>query len=289
MPEKGPRPPHPSQAQGGTRDGATALAGQVALVTGASTGIGRHLAEGLAARGMAVAGMARTEHRLTEAMAEIAEATGARTLAVAADVTDRLAVDRAVARVAAELGRVDLLVNNAGVIDAAEVPVWEADPDQWWDVVTSHVRGAQLLIRAVVPGMLGRGHGRVVNLASGMSTRANRDYSAYSVAKTGLMRLTEALCVSLQGSGLSAFDVAPGVVDTPMTRSMEMWRGFEHWTPPERVVELVAAIAGGELDAWSGRFLRAGTDELDTLRRLTPDAAARQLRLQPYGDDDPVA
>src|SRR3954454_1377139 len=290
VPEKGrlegPRP----EAQGGTRDGAAAdcstLQGQVVLVTGASTGIGRHLVDGLAARGAAVAGLARTERRLGAAMAEVTQATGARTLAVAADVTDRAAVDRAAARVADELGRVDLLVNNAGVIDVAEVPVWEADPDQWWSVVTSHIRGAQLLVRAVVPGMLARGHGRLVNLPSGMSTRANRDYSAYSVAKTALMRLTEALTLSLQGSGLHAFDVAPGVVDTPMTRSMDMWRGFEDWTAPERGVEIVAAIAGGELDAWSGRFLRAGTDDVDTLRRLTPEAAARQLCLQLYGQDD---
>lgn len=265
------------------------LTGQVALVTGASTGIGRALVDGLAARGVAVAGLARNEERLTAAMAEVAGATGVRTLAVAADVTDRAAVDAAVARVADELGRVDLLVNNAGVIDAAEVPVWEADPDQWWDVVGSHIRGSQLLVRAVVPGMLARGHGRVVNLASGMSTKANRDYSAYSVAKTGLMRLTEALDLSLQGSGVHAFDVAPGVVDTSMTRSMEMWRDFTDWTPPERVVELIAAIAAGELDAWAGRFIRAGKDDLDTLRSLTPSDDVRQLRLKPYGDDDPVA
>jgi NAD(P)-dependent dehydrogenase (short-subunit alcohol dehydrogenase family) len=265
------------------------LRGQVALVTGASTGIGRHLVEGLAARGVAVAGVARNEQRLTTAMAEVAEATGARTLAVAADVTDRESVDAAVARVAGELGRVDLLVNNAGLIDAAEVPVWEADPDQWWDVVASHVRGAQLLVRAVAPGMLARGHGRVVNLASGMSTRANRDYSAYSVAKTGLMRLTEALELSLQGSGVHAFDVSPGVVDTEMTRSMDMWRNFTGWTPPERVVEVVAAIAAGELDAWSGRFIRAGKDDLAALRGTSPADAARQLRLLPYGDDDPLA
>jgi len=265
------------------------LSGQVALVTGASTGIGRHLVEGLAARGIAVAGLARNEQRLTTAMAEVAEASGVHTLAVAADVTDRAAVDAAVARVADELGRIDLLVNNAGVVDAAEVPVWEADPDEWWDVVASHVRGAHLLVHAVVPGMLARGHGRIVNLASGMSTRANRDYSAYSVAKTGLMRLTEALDLALQGSGVKAFDVAPGVVDTPMTRSMEMWRGFTDWTPPERVVELVAAIAAGELDAWSGRFLRAGGDDVETAKQLTPEGTARQLRLMPYGDDDPIA
>ena len=265
------------------------LDGQVALVTGASTGIGRHLAEGLAAVGMTVVGMARTPDRIQAAMREIEDATGARTIPVASDVTDRSAVDGLMGTLReAGLGSIDLLVNNAGVIDAAEVPVWEADADQWWDVVTSHVRGAQLMIRAVVPAMLGRGHGRIVNLASGMSTRANRDYSAYSVAKTGLMRLTEALDLSLQGSGVHAFDVAPGVVDTPMTRSMAIWRDFTDWTPPERVVELVVAIAAGELDAWAGRFVRAGKDDLATLRSLTPADAARQLRLQPYGDDDPV-
>jgi NAD(P)-dependent dehydrogenase (short-subunit alcohol dehydrogenase family) len=265
------------------------LDGQVALVTGASTGIGRHLAEGLAARGMAVAGLARNGDRLTESMAEVAAATGGRTLAVAADVTDRAAVEAAVAEVVADLGQVDLLVNNAGLIDAVEEPLWEADPDQWWRVVESHIRGSFLLCRAVVPWMVLRNRGRVVNIASGMSVRARPEYSAYSVAKTGLMRLTEALAGALDGSEVRAFDLSPGVVDTAMTRSMAIWRGFEDWTPPERVVELVTAIAAGELDAWSGRLLRAGADDLETLRARTPEDAARQLRLRPYGDDDPLA
>jgi NADP-dependent 3-hydroxy acid dehydrogenase YdfG len=260
----------------------------VALVTGASTGIGRHLAEGLAARGMAVAGMARGEERLTAVMAEVA-ATGARTLAVAADVTDRAAVDAAVARVVEELGQVDLLINNAGLIDAAEEPLWEADPDQWWDVVASHIRGSFLICRTVVPWMVLRNSGRIVNIASGMSVRPRPEYSAYSVAKTGLMRLTEALSGALEGSDVRAFDVAPGVVETEMTASMPMHRDRTDWTPPEKVVELVTAIAAGELDAWSGRFLRAGVDELDVVRGVTPDDAARRLRLRPYGDTDPLA
>jgi NAD(P)-dependent dehydrogenase (short-subunit alcohol dehydrogenase family) len=125
-------------------------------------------------------------------------------------------------------------------------------------------------------------------MASGMSVRARPECSAYSVAKTGPMRLTEALAPALEGSDVRAFDVSPGVVDTPMTRSMEMWKGFTAWTPPERVVEMVAAIAAGELDAWSGRLLRAGADDLDTVRAVTPEGAARQLRLRPYGDDDPL-
>jgi len=261
----------------------------IALVTGASTGIGRHLVEGLAARGMAVAGLARSEDRLRTAMDEVAAATGARTLAVAADVTDRKSVQDAVERVVAELGQIDLLVNNAGLIDAAEEPLWEADPDQWWDVVSSHLKGAFLLCRTVVPWMVLRNHGRIVNIASGQSLRARPEFSAYGVGKTGLMRITEALAGALEGSDVHAFDLSPGVVDTQMTRGMSMWRGFTDWTPPERVIEFVAAVAAGELDQWSGRFLRVGADELDTVRALTPQGAARQLRLLPYGDDDPLA
>jgi NAD(P)-dependent dehydrogenase (short-subunit alcohol dehydrogenase family) len=261
----------------------------IALVTGASTGIGRHLVQGLAARGMAVAGLARSEDRLRTAMDEVAAATGARTLAVAADVTDRKSVQDAVERVVAELGQIDLLVNNAGLIDAAEEPLWEADPDQWWDVVSSHLKGAFLLCRTVVPWMVLRNHGRIVNIASGQSLRARPEFSAYGVGKTGLMRITEALAGALEGSDVHAFDLSPGVVDTEMTRGMSMWRGFTDWTPPERVVEFVAAVAAGELDQWSGRFLRVGADELDTVRALTPQGAARQLRLRPYGADDPLA
>jgi NAD(P)-dependent dehydrogenase (short-subunit alcohol dehydrogenase family) len=262
------------------------LAGQVALVTGASSGIGRHLALGLAERGMVVAGMARSGDILAGVMAKVAEDTGARTLAVPADVTDRASVEAAVARVTAELGNVDLLVNNAGLIDAAEVPLWEADPDQWWDVVASHLKGAFLLCRTVVPWMLLRNQGRIVNIASGQSVRVNPVYSAYGVAKTGLVRITEALHAALEGSDVTAFDLAPGVVDTPMTRSMSMWDGRTDWTPPEQVVEFVAAIARGELDQWSGRLVRVGADDPAALAGITPEDDARRLRLRPYGGDD---
>lgn len=265
------------------------LAGQVALVTGAATGIGRRLALALATRGAAVAGLARGAQRLTATMAEVGAATGSRVLAVVADVTDPAAVEAAVARVFDQLGPVDLLVNNAGLIDAAEVPLWAADPDQWWAVVTSHIRGPQLLIRAVVPEMVRRGAGRVVDLASGMGTRAVAEYSAYSVGKAGQIRLTEALAASLEGTGVHAFNVAPGLVQTDMTAAMPKWEGRSAWTPPERVVELVCAVAAGELDLWSGRFLRAGVDTPQTLGGVDLTEGARQLRLRPYGPQDPVA
>src|SRR4051794_28208132 len=238
---------------------------------------------------MTVAGLARGADRLTAAMEEVAAATEARTLAVVADVTDRGSVEAAVASVLGELGRIDLLVNNAGLMDAEEVAVWQADPDQWWNVVTSHVRGGLLPARAVVPGMVERGTGRVINLASGLSTRGGRLYSAYSVGKTGLTRLTEVLAAGLEGTGVHAFDLAPGVVRTAMSTSMSLHENRTEWTDPEQVVAFVATIAAGDLDQWSGRFLHAGMDELDRLRTTQPDATQRQLRLQPYGEGDPAA
>ena len=264
------------------------LDGTVALVTGASAGIGRYLVQGLAERGATVAGLARSGDRLVAAMDEVAGATGARTLAVAADVTDPDAVQAAVAQVVAELGPVTLLVNNAGLIDAAEVPLWEADPDQWWSVVESQVRGPFLLAHAVVPGMVAAGGGRVIGLGSGLGTRGSDVYSAYSAGKTAQMRITEGIDLAGAPHGVRAFDLAPGVIDTAMTRAMPMHDGRTEWTRPEDVVALAVAIAAGELDQWSGRFLRAGADDLDTLRRTTPEGTARQLRLRPYGDSDPV-
>ncbi|WP_369133432.1 SDR family NAD(P)-dependent oxidoreductase [Modestobacter sp. I12A-02662] len=264
------------------------LSGAVALVTGASAGIGRYLAQGLAERGAAVAGIARSADRLEQAMAEVARSTGARTLAVPADVTDRAAVEAAVARITDQLGPVTLLINNAGSIDAAEVPLWETDPDHWWQVVESQVRGPYLVARAVLPGMIAAGGGRVIGLGSGLGTRGSDVYSAYSAGKTGQMRITEAIDLAGAAHGVRAFDLAPGVVDTEMTRAMAMHAGRTEWTRPEDVVALVVAIAAGELDQWSGRFMRAGADDLATLRTTTPSEGARQLRLRPYGDTDPV-
>lgn len=265
------------------------LAGQVALVTGASTGIGREVAQALAAQGAAVAGLARGADRLAAAMQEVAQLTGARTLSVPGDVVDPAAVDAAVAHVVDQLGPVDLLVNNAGLIDAAEVPVWSADREQWWAVVESHLRGPQLLISAVVPGMVERGRGRVVDLASGMGTRAVAEYSAYSVGKAGQIRLTEALAASLEGTGVHAFNIAPGLVQTEMTLAMPKWQGHTAWTPSAKVAELVCAVALGELDRWSGRFLRAGVDTPASLRDVPLPEGARQLRLRAFGPDDPLS
>ncbi len=264
-------------------------AARVALVTGASRGIGREIAVGLARAGLAVAVLGRDEARLRET-ADAIEGSGARAVVVTADVRDLGQVRAAVGTVEASLGPVDLLVNNAGVIEHDEVPVWEADPQEWWDVVEANVRGPFHCVQAVVPAMVQRGGGRVVDLASGSSTRDSADYSAYFVSKTALVRLGGSLHEAGHDRGLRAFEVAPGVVQTRMTAGMAVHADRTEWSDVADVVGLVVACARGDLDAWSGRFMRAGADDVETLRARVADRpdGARTLRIRPYGDDDPV-
>jgi NAD(P)-dependent dehydrogenase (short-subunit alcohol dehydrogenase family) len=262
---------------------------RIAIVTGASRGIGRGIAQGLARAGYAVVVNYASNADAAREVQEQIQSAGGRAETVRADISVAADREELVAATLRTFGRIDLLVNNAGLMDAEEVPVWQADPDEWWAVVTSHIRGGLLPARAVVPGMVERGSGRVVDLASGLSTRGGRLYSAYSVGKTGLMRLTEVLAAGLDGTGVHVFDLAPGVVRTSMSTSMSLHENRTEWTDPEQVVAFVAAIAAGELDQWSGRFLHAGMDELERLRTTQPDATQRQLRLQPYAEGDPAA
>ncbi len=187
----------------------------------------------------------------------------------------------------------DLLVNNAGTIDSVEVPVWQADPQDWWDVVETDLRGPFHFVRAVVPGMIERGTGRVVNLNSGFGVTDREIYSAYSVAKAGLFRLTGNLHLAGFAQGLRAFELSPGAVRTDMTTSMPMHEGRTDWTDPQRLVDLLLGVVDGELDAWSGCFLRAGVDTVESLQKAAQDLAqtagpARRLTITPYGPADPL-
>jgi 3-oxoacyl-[acyl-carrier protein] reductase len=260
----------------------------IALVTGASRGIGRHLALGLAGAGYPVALAGRD----TAALAAVAAEVDGPAVVVPADVTDAAAVRESVATAERELGPVGLLVNNAGLIDPAEPEVAEADPETWWRVVEVNLRGPFHYCRAVLPGMIARGGGRIVNINTSMAMHAVPHYSSYSVSKAGLARLTDSIVAEAGGRGVRAFDLSPGTVRTDMTGSMPMLADREEWADPRHVVDVVAAIGRGELDALSGRYLHAVLDDLDRLRELAAGIAAadaRTLRLRPYGPDDPFA
>lgn len=279
---------------------------RTAVVTGAGRGIGRGIALGLAARGYDVALVGRTQEHLRRVEQEIAEAAGRggsgrdapdggstapRTVVVPVDVTDAGAVGGALLAAEEELGGVGLLVNNAGVVERSEVPLAEDDVDDLWRVIETNVRGPILVTHALVPGMVRRGGGRVVNINSGSAYRAGTTNTGYGVSKGALARLTVQLDAQYRDQGLRVFDLAPGVVQTDMTAAMGMHAGRTEWTPVEASVDLLLAIGDGQLDALTGRFLRAGGDTVDELVARTYEilvADARVVRLVRYGAQDPV-
>jgi NAD(P)-dependent dehydrogenase (short-subunit alcohol dehydrogenase family) len=263
----------------------------VALVTGASGRIGRSIAVALAGAGMSVALLGRDRDRLTAAVQEAA-CTG-RALPVVCDVADWRQVQEAVELVERELGPVDLLVNAAGRIERDDVPVWEADPGEWWEVVEANLRGSFHLVRAVVPGMVERGGGRVVDLSSGIGARDSAVYTAYAASKVALFRLSGGLALAGAEHGVQAFELAPGRVRTAMTAGMPMHadKPEDYWTPVRRTTDLVLAIGSGRLDALSGRFLRADVDDVETLvarAERIAGSGGRTLAVRTYGADDPL-
>lgn len=271
---------------------------RVVLVTGAGRGIGRAAASGFAAAGYRVALLGRSAAPLEAVAAEVLTVGAPAALTLVADVTDLAQVTAAVQQVEAAWGGVDVLLNNAGVIDPAEVPVWEADPEQWWQVVETDLRGPFHCVRAVVPGMLRRGGGRVLSLNSGAGATDREIYSAYCAAKAGLFRITGNLHLAGFDAGLRAFEVSPGTVRTRMTAGMPLHAERTEWTAMADVVEMLLAAADGRLDPWSGCFLRAGIDTVDGLvaaaGRLAEGspprvpAPSRRLLVTPWGDDDPL-
>jgi NAD(P)-dependent dehydrogenase (short-subunit alcohol dehydrogenase family) len=240
-----------------------------ALVTGASRGVGQELARALAAEGYDVALAARSDLSTT---AELVEEAGRRALQLPLDVTHRPAVDEAVARIEYELGPLNLVVNNAGT-DRAIAPLWEADPDEWWADVAVHLRGTFLVCRAVLPGMIEWGSGRIVNVSSNAGLRPAPYNSAYGAAKAAILNLTESLAASLEGTGVHVFAILPALVRTAMTERLLEVQAERGWFPhlegrdmhdPALAGRLVLSLASGKADRLSGRYFHA-LDDLDEI------------------------
>ena len=192
------------------------LADQVALVTGASSGIGRHLAELLAIAGAKVALAARRIDRLAEAAHKI-EATGGQCLPVACDVTRSDSVAAAVAVAENTLGALTILVNNAGVVVAK--PVLQHTEEEWDYVVDTNLKGAWLMAREFAQHLVDRQRpGRIVNIASVLGVRTIARVPSYTAAKAGLIHLTGVLAMELARYGILVNAIAPGYVETDFNR-----------------------------------------------------------------------
>jgi len=237
----------------------------VALVTGGGRGIGENVARALAEDGWSVVVAARTSAEVERVAGEI----GGR--AIELDVSSRESVERTIG----ELGAVDLLVNNAGV--AGETTSFlEEEPDAWWRVFEVNVRGPFLCCRAIVPGMIERGGGRIVNVSSGAAyLPAGYSSTAYGPSKAALHRFSELLAFQLAPRNVFVFSISPGLVRTAMTEGH--FADDAPWTPPECAPNLVRSLATGRYDALAGRYLHAEHDDLDELLGRIDDVRERDL------------
>jgi 3-oxoacyl-[acyl-carrier protein] reductase len=242
------------------------LEGQIALVTGGGRGIGADVARELAAAGALVAVSARTPEQIEAVAREIGG------LGIVADVTDRAAVEAMVERVESELGQIDLLVANAGR-NVREPQAWDVEPGEWWNVFEVNVLGVYLCCRAVIPGMLARGRGRIVITGSGAAYLPHSGSTAYSASKAAVWRFGNVLADQLEGR-IPVFVISPGLVQSEMTQNAP---ADAPWTPPELAPCLVRALASGEADALSGRYLHAEHDNLDELIRRADEIRERDL------------
>jgi 3-oxoacyl-[acyl-carrier protein] reductase len=262
---------------------------QVALITGAGRGIGRELACRLARLGWDLGLTARSANELA-ATAELVRAAGAREVTVGGDVSQPDHVEAVCSAVETGLGPIELLVNNAAVTGEYE-PISESDPAAWWRVMEINTRAPLMFARRLVPAMVDRGRGYVININSLDCSRPTRAGApAYSVSKTALRRLTELLALQLEGTGVVVLDLSPGMVRTAMGGS----RPDADQIPPEAWVDAAVAadkveqILSGRYDSLHGRFVHA-RDDLDALVAMVavqPDA--RFLRLVPAGEEDPI-
>lgn len=249
------------------------LTHQVAIVTGASRGIGRTIALHLASKGMKLALTARSADALDELVHEISTKGGS-AIALPCDVSVKEDVQRLVNDTETQLGPIDLLVNNAGLFSAIG-PLWETDDNDWWKDITVNLRGVQLTCSALVPRMTVHGSGRIINFGGAGVTGPFPFGSAYAVSKAAVTRLTENLALELEqvGSPVKVFAMSPGFVRTAMTEQFEQSDAGKKWmdymaqrfrdgldVPPERAAELVEAIAEGRFDALAGRYFHASGD-----------------------------
>jgi len=238
----------------------------VALVTGGGRGIGANIARELADAGMRVAVSARTSAEVEGVASEIGG------VAVVADVSKRADVERMVRDAESALGAIDLLVANAGR-NAAEPNAWEIDPDEWWNVQEVNVLGVYLCCRAVIPGMLERGRGRIVITGSGAAYLPSSGGTAYSTSKAAVWRFGNVLAEQLAGR-IPVFVISPGLVRTEMTKRAP---DDAPWTPPECAPRLVHALATGRFDRLSGRYLHGEHDPPEALERRIDEILADDL------------
>ena len=259
------------------------LTGRSALVTGSSRGIGFALAQGLLEAGARVAVHGRDEVTAQAAAGRLRSATGGDTAVATFDVTDEDAVDEGIGRLEAQWGTLDILVNNAGLQRRA--PLTEFATSDWDDLVATNLTSAFLVGRRVAGGMVIRGSGKIVNVASVQSRLARPGIAPYAATKGGVVMLTQGMCADLGPHGIQANALAPGYFATELTQALVDDVEFSAWvaarTPAGRwgqVAELVGAagvpVVGGVRLRQRPGDLRGRRDDGRRVRSVRPGSVS---------------
>jgi NAD(P)-dependent dehydrogenase (short-subunit alcohol dehydrogenase family) len=194
-------------------------------------------------------------------------------LALPGDVSVEADVAASVERAERELGPISLLVANAGV-NGPTRPTVELSAAEWWRVLEINVLGVFLCCRTVLPGMIARGGGRIVNVSSGSAYLPGRMSPAYGASKAAVSRFSELLAAEVAEHGVHVFHISPGLVRTDMT---ERFGDDAPWTPPELAPRLVRVLASGRADTLAGRYLHAEHDDIEDLIARADSIVAEDL------------